>query len=138
MDRIGRRLCVQATTSRINRPRCRSMLARVTLGELGALLAVQPGPVKNSLTSTDRQDNLDAVEVVESARRHGFSDAEILHAFENAIRLVEFDYQGEDRLLVLGATPDGTLLELVAIPVDGPARIIHADRLRAKFYDYLR
>jgi hypothetical protein len=30
------------------------------------------------------------------------------------------------------------LLELVAVPVDSPTRIIHADRLRPKFYDYLR
>ena len=32
----------------------------------------------------------------------------------------------------------GQLLELVAVPTDVPARIIHADGLRAKFYEYLR
>jgi hypothetical protein len=78
------------------------------------------------------------MEVTASARRHGFTDVEILHAWEHAIRLVEYDYRGEDRLLVIGATPAGILLELVAVPVDGPARIIHADRLRTKFYPYLR
>ena len=31
-----------------------------------------------------------------------------------------------------------TLLELVAVPATEPTRIIHADRLRPKFYDYLR
>jgi hypothetical protein len=30
------------------------------------------------------------------------------------------------------------MLELVAIPVDEPTKIIHADRLRPTFYDYLR
>jgi len=32
----------------------------------------------------------------------------------------------------------GALLELVAVPVAEPLRIIHADNLRPKFYDYLR
>ncbi|MGN6251385.1 MAG: hypothetical protein ACTHNS_06180 [Marmoricola sp.] len=78
------------------------------------------------------------MQVTASARRHGFSDADILHAWENAMRLIEYPYQGEDRLLVIGATPSGTLLELVAVPVGGPVRIIHADALREKFYGYLR
>jgi len=30
------------------------------------------------------------------------------------------------------------MLELVAVPADEPIRIIHADGLRPKFYDYLR
>lgn len=78
------------------------------------------------------------MEIRGSARRHGFGEADIMHAWTNALRLVEYDYQGEDRLLVIGATADGTLLELVAVPVADPTRIIHADRLRPKFYDYLR
>ncbi len=78
------------------------------------------------------------MEVIGSARKHGFDDDEILHAFANAIRYVEYEYDGEDRLLVIGATGSGVLLELVAVPVEGPTRIIHADRLRPKFYDYLR
>jgi hypothetical protein len=53
------------------------------------------------------------------------------------MRLVEHEYDGEERLLVIGPDRSGGLLELVAVPVDGPARIIHADRLRMKFYDFL-
>jgi uncharacterized DUF497 family protein len=78
------------------------------------------------------------VEIRDSARKHDISDESILHAWENAIRLVEYDYHGEDRLLVIGPDVSGTLLELVAVPAGRPTRIIHADRLRAKFYDYLR
>ena len=77
------------------------------------------------------------MEVRGSARRHSIADSDILHAYRNAIRLVEFEYDGEDRLLIIGPSDDGTLLELVAVPVDGPVRVIHADRLRPKFYDYL-
>ncbi|MGH3494572.1 MAG: hypothetical protein ACRDQ1_15245 [Sciscionella sp.] len=51
---------------------------------------------------------------------------------------VEFEYEGEERLLVIGADPHGRMLELVAVPADEPAQLIHADRLRPKFYEYLR
>jgi len=78
------------------------------------------------------------VEVWASARKHGIDDADIEHAWANAIRFVEYDYHGEDRLLVIGPDRHGRMLELVAVPVGAPARIIHADRLRPVFYDYLR
>lgn len=76
--------------------------------------------------------------ITASARKHTVPDADILHAWENAIRYVEYEYQGEERLLVIGSSTSGALLELVAVPVAEPLRIIHADNLRPKFYDYLR
>jgi uncharacterized DUF497 family protein len=78
------------------------------------------------------------VEIVQSASKHGVNDADIVHAYENAIRIVEYEYNGEDRVLVIGADRTGRLLELVAVPVGEPNRIIHADALRPKFYEYLR
>ncbi len=78
------------------------------------------------------------MEIVQSARKHGVDDADIVHAYENAIRIVEYEYNGEDRVLVIGADRTGRLLELVAVPVGEPNRIIHADALRPKFYEYLR
>jgi uncharacterized DUF497 family protein len=78
------------------------------------------------------------VEVTPSARKHEVEDADIQHAWRNALRLVEYEYLGEDRLLVIGPDRHGRLLELVAVPAQAPVRIIHADRLRPKFYDYLR
>jgi uncharacterized DUF497 family protein len=78
------------------------------------------------------------VEIVQSARKHGVDDADIVHAYENAIRIVEYEYNGEDRVLVIGSDRTGRLLELVAVPVGEPNRIIHADALRSKFYEYLR
>lgn len=76
--------------------------------------------------------------VMGSARKHGIAEADIRHAWFHAMRLVEFEYDGEERLLVIGPGRGGQLLELVAVPVDGPTRIIHADRLRPTFFDYLR
>lgn len=78
------------------------------------------------------------MEVVPSAGRHGIQTADIEHAWRNATRLVEFEYGGEERLLVIGPDRHGLMLELVAVPAAEPTRIIHADRLRPKFYDYLR
>jgi uncharacterized DUF497 family protein len=78
------------------------------------------------------------VRISESARKHGVGDEDIEHAWENAIRYVEYDYDGDERLLVIGADRHGRMLELVAVPADEPTRIIHADRLRPKFYEFLR
>ena len=78
------------------------------------------------------------MEILPSARKHGINDADSRHAWANAIRLIEYEYRGEERLLVIGPDRHGHLLELVAVPADQPVRIIHSDRLRPKFYDYLR
>lgn len=78
------------------------------------------------------------MEIGDSPRRHGVSDTDLLHAWENALRLIEYEYDGEDRLLVIGPDTSGRLLELVAVPATAPTRVIHADNLRPKFYDYLR
>ena len=78
------------------------------------------------------------MEIRDSARKHGIADTDIEHAWRHAIRLVEYEYAGQERLLVIGADRHGRLLEWVAVPADEPTRIIHADLLRPKFYDYLR
>ena len=78
------------------------------------------------------------MELPESALKHGIDEADIRHAWTNAIRLVEYEYGGEDRLLVIGPGQHGRMLELVAVPPGRPTQVIHADRLRPKFFDYLR
>lgn len=84
------------------------------------------------------QHIIDGVDLSESALKHGVDVADIDHAWTNAVRLVEYEYHGEERLLVIGPDRHGRMLELVAVPTDEPTRIIHADRLRPKFFDYLR
>jgi hypothetical protein len=76
------------------------------------------------------------VEIRQSAYSHGITDEEMLHAWRNALRYVELEHEGEEKLLVIGPAPDGRLLEVV-LPLDEPQRIIHADNLRPKFYKYL-
>ncbi|MDV7192607.1 MULTISPECIES: hypothetical protein [Mycolicibacterium] len=76
------------------------------------------------------------MQIEPSARKHGISDDAMLHAVANAIRVIEQEYHGEIRQLVIGADYTARLLEIVVV-TDEPVRIIHADVLRPKFYDYL-
>jgi len=78
------------------------------------------------------------MEIALSADKHGVSERDILHGFEHAIRYIEYDYEGEDRILVIGPDHTGQLLELVIVPIDAPVQIIHAATLRPKLYDFLR
>lgn len=47
------------------------------------------------------------MDIRDSARKHGITDGDIEHAWSNAIRLVEYDYLGEERLLVIGPDRHG-------------------------------
>ena len=78
------------------------------------------------------------MEVATSALKHGVEVRDIVHAWENALRLVEYEYDGEKRLLVIGPARDSTFLELVAVLAGVPIYIIHADLLLPMFYEYLR
>jgi len=59
------------------------------------------------------------------------------HALRNVVRYREIEADGEMRMLIIGPDRSGRYLELVAVPAGSPQRVIHADRLRAKFYDLL-
>ena len=54
--------------------------------------------------------------VTDSAFTHGIAEADFLHAYINAVPLVEVEQHGEDRLIVIGPDRAGNWLELVAIP----------------------
>jgi hypothetical protein len=47
----------------------------------------------------------------EPARKHGVSDADILHAVRNSMRWVEVD---DDLTMLIGAAIDGALLEVAS------------------------
>lgn len=77
------------------------------------------------------------MEIAGSARKHGRTDEEICHAWRNMIRYHVYEYDGEERVLVIGPDLTGELMELVAVPALGPSRIIHADRLQPSRRKYL-
>jgi hypothetical protein len=78
------------------------------------------------------------LEIRPSALKHGVLADDIPHAYQNAIRYLEFEYRGETRLLVIGADLAGRLLELVVVPSPEASRIIHADLLRPRFRAHVR
>jgi hypothetical protein len=78
------------------------------------------------------------VEFSESARKHGISEASVLHAIGNAMVYVEQEYPDESRMLILGPDISGRMLEIVMVPSRDPERVIHADVMRPKFNELLR
>ena len=76
------------------------------------------------------------MDVADSARKHGVSDADMLHAVRQQFRAIRL---ADDRTLIIGADRSGRLLEVVVLDATDnvPPCVIHAMELRAKFYDYL-
>lgn len=71
--------------------------------------------------------------VADSARRHGISDADMLHAYRNPIRLHMLD----DMDMLVGADRSGRLLE-IGVTVDDDewiAAIVHAMPVRSRFLE---
>lgn len=85
------------------------------------------------MTRQEASGYLDGVRIADDARKHGVTDADIRHAAQNAITAVP---QG-NRLLLIGAAHDGTMLEVVVLDPDDDPVAIHAMKLRQKFYRYL-
>lgn len=62
-------------------------------------------------------------------------DEHMDHAFRNAMRRVRLD---EDLTMLIGPAPDGTLIELGVLGIDGDDPVvIHAMLLRARFRRFL-
>lgn len=75
--------------------------------------------------------------ISESARRHGVSDADMLHATRTVRRVIA--EQSGGRMLFIGLSRSGQPLEIVVQSHgDDEPEIIHAMRLRRNFYRFLR
>jgi hypothetical protein len=73
----------------------------------------------------------------ESARKHGVSDADMLHAARTIIR--DIAEQDGGRTLFIGVDTAGRMLEIVVKDADDDTEpeIIHAMRLRRGYYRFL-
>ncbi len=67
--------------------------------------------------------------ILDSARKHGISDEDILHAYRNPIRVFEI----EDLTMLIGPATDGNLLEIGIAVAEGFEFIVHAMPARPKF-----
>ena len=75
--------------------------------------------------------------IIESAHKHGISDTEIIHAFDNAVNsiiLEEFPH----KIMLFGFDTIGRALEIgYFINDDGDEIIMHAMKLRKNYQKYL-
>ena len=67
--------------------------------------------------------------ILASARKHGISDDDMLHAYRNPIRVFAFD----ELTMLIGAGQDGQELEVGLVTADGVEFIVHAMIARPKF-----
>lgn len=76
------------------------------------------------------------MDIYASARKHGISDLDIVHAVEHALAAGE---QDDGKVLYLGPDRAGNLLEVVAVVrEDRTEVVIHAMRMRPNYEPFLR
>jgi hypothetical protein len=69
--------------------------------------------------------------VLPSARRHGVTDDDMLHAYRNPIRVFDLD----DLTMLIGADSVGRLVEVGLASADGVEFVVHAMPARSKFLE---
>jgi hypothetical protein len=67
--------------------------------------------------------------ILDSARKHGLSDDDILHAYRNPIRAFDVD----DLTMLIGPDHAARLLEIGVVTAEGIEFIVHAMPARDKF-----
>ena len=69
--------------------------------------------------------------VLDSARKHGVSDDDMLHAYRNPIRVFDLD----DLVMLIGADESARLIEIDVARSEGIEFIVHAMTARRKFLE---
>jgi len=67
--------------------------------------------------------------IVASARKHGISDSDMLHAYRNPMRV----FQVDDLVMLIGGDESGRMLEIGVAAAEGIEFIVHAMSAREKF-----
>ncbi len=67
--------------------------------------------------------------ILDSARKHGVTDEDMLHAYRNPIRV----FTPDDLSLIIGAATNGALLEIGVATAEGIDFIVHAMNARPKY-----
>ena len=68
--------------------------------------------------------------IAESARRHGVSDEDMLHAYAHPIRVFELD---DGFTMVIGANHAAIIFEVGVVDGESAPVIVHAMKAREKF-----
>ena len=67
--------------------------------------------------------------ILESARKHGISDADMLHAYRHPVRVFVMD----DLVMLVGGDEAGRLLEVGVAEAEGLEFVVHAMPARERF-----
>ena len=67
--------------------------------------------------------------ILNSARKHGIEDEDMLHAYRDPIRVFDLG----ELMMLIGADTDGRMLEVGVARADAVDFIVHAMRARPKF-----
>jgi hypothetical protein len=67
--------------------------------------------------------------ILTSARKHGITDNDMLHAYRNPVRVFDLD----DLVMLIGADEAGRLLEIGVATGEGVEFIVHAMAARPRF-----
>lgn len=67
-----------------------------------------------------------AVIVAEHALKHGLSESEILHAWENYVRMQQRPAPDEEYVAAVGCTQSGDMVQMMAVIVEDGYLVIHA------------
>lgn len=67
--------------------------------------------------------------ILDSARKHGVHDNDMLHAYRNPIRVFEPD----DLVMIIGPARTGALLEIGVATAEGIDFVVHAMSARPKY-----
>ncbi|MEA1901996.1 MAG: hypothetical protein U9N56_00555 [Actinomycetota bacterium] len=79
------------------------------------------------------------MEIHRTAHKHGVTEDVIVHAFANAIAVIDLEPESDPpKVLAIGADPAGNLLEIIWIELAADVNlVIHAMPLRPAFYHLL-
>lgn len=89
------------------------------------------------LRTTEATTRVVAVEIVSSGRKHGISDDDIRHAFNNALGVITTTDQPDFTMLV-GPDLTGQLLEIGVLAADDNDYVIHAMAVRPKYLQMIK
>lgn len=67
--------------------------------------------------------------ILESARKHGIEDEDVLHAYRNPVRVFDLG----DIVMLVGADEHGRLLEIGVAEGEGVIFVVHAMPARSRF-----
>ena len=77
------------------------------------------------------------MEILPSARKHGISDDDIRHGFNNAVAAITAPDQ-PDFTMIVGADSNGQLLEIGVVAADDNDYVIHAMPARTKYVKMIK